>query len=35
MVTIITIFLTEVSDPAGLQMPSGPSAIQPAGHHIT
>ena len=34
-VTIITIFLTYVSDPTGLQMPSGPLAIQPAGHHIT
>lgn len=36
MVTIIIIiYHTEVSDPAGVQMPSGPSAIQPAGHHIT
>ena len=37
MVTIIIIIIyhTEVSDPAGVQMPSGPSAMQPAGHHIT
>ena len=36
MVTIIIIiYHTEVSDPAGVQMPSGPSAIQPAGHYIT
>lgn len=36
MVTIIIIiYYMEVSAPAGVQMPSGPSAIQPAGHHIT